>query len=72
MVTVLSVVRRWRGMLVAWHGDSQEVTRHTIEGVAQVRLGVWILFTMGLLRLPAFGPDPSSSARGPCGAGPVG
>ncbi len=51
------------GMLVAWHGDGQEVTRHTIEGVAEVRLGVWILFIMGLLRLPAFGPDPSSSAR---------
>jgi hypothetical protein len=44
-------------MLVAWHGDGQEVTRHTIEGFAQVRLGVWILFTVGLLGLPVFDPS---------------
>jgi hypothetical protein len=50
MVAVLSVVGM-AGMLVAWHGDSQEVTRHTVESFAQVRLGVWLLFAMGLLRL---------------------
>jgi hypothetical protein len=27
-------------MLAAWSGDGQEVTRHTVEGLAQVRLGV--------------------------------
>ena len=48
-------------MVVAWHGDGQEVTRHTVEGLAQVRLGVWILFTVGLFGLPAF--DPARSRR---------
>ena len=38
-------------MLAAWHGDGQEVTRHTIEGYAQVRLGVWILIVVGLLSI---------------------
>jgi hypothetical protein len=41
-------------MLVAWHGDGQEVTRHTVEGFAEVRLGVWIPFVVGLFRLPLF------------------
>jgi hypothetical protein len=31
-------------MLAAWNGDGQEATRHTIEGLAQVRLGVLISF----------------------------
>jgi hypothetical protein len=31
-------------MLAAWHGHGQEVSRHTIEGLAQVRLGVLISF----------------------------
>ncbi|MHB1517926.1 MAG: hypothetical protein ACYCYQ_06550 [Acidimicrobiales bacterium] len=39
-------------MLVAWNGDAQEVTRHTIEGFAQVHLGVWILVVLGLLTTP--------------------
>jgi hypothetical protein len=38
-------------MLVAWHGDGQEVTRHTIEGFAEVRLCVLILAVVGVLRL---------------------
>jgi hypothetical protein len=38
-------------MLVAWHGDGQEVTRHTLEGLAQLRLGLWILIVVGLLGL---------------------
>jgi hypothetical protein len=38
-------------MLVAWHGDGQEVTRHTIEGFAEVRVCVLILFLVGVLRL---------------------
>ena len=36
-------------MLVAWHGDGQEVTRHTVEGLAQLRLGLWIMIVVGLL-----------------------
>jgi hypothetical protein len=35
-------------ILVSWHGDGQEVTRHTVEGAVELRLGVWILL---LLRL---------------------
>jgi hypothetical protein len=27
-------------MLIAWHGDGQEVTRHMVEGNVEVRLGV--------------------------------
>jgi hypothetical protein len=37
-------------MVIAWHGDGQEVTRHTIEGLVQVRLGVWLLVVIGALR----------------------
>ncbi len=51
MVAVLTLVGM-AAMLVAWHGDGQEVTRHTVEGFAQVRLGVWLLFAMGLLGPP--------------------
>jgi hypothetical protein len=56
MVVVLTLVGM-AGMLVAWHGDGQEVTRHTVEGFAQVRLGVWILFAVGLLGLPILDPE---------------
>jgi hypothetical protein len=62
-------------MVVAWHGDGQEVTRHTIEGFAQVRLGVWILFAMGLFRLPVFDPPRARHAKsraGRRGATPAG
>ncbi len=48
MVGVLTLVGV-AAMLVAWHGDAQEVTRHTVEGFTQVRLGVWILLTLGVL-----------------------
>jgi hypothetical protein len=37
-------------MVVAWHGDGQEVTRHTVEGFAQLRLGLWLLVLFGALR----------------------
>ena len=33
MAVVLTLVG-WPAMLVAWHGDGQEVTRHTVEGFA--------------------------------------
>jgi hypothetical protein len=48
MVVVLTVIGLL-SMLVAWHGDGQEVTRHTIEGFAQLRLGLWIVIVLGLL-----------------------
>jgi hypothetical protein len=50
VVTVLTLVGIV-AMLIAWHGDGQEVTRHTVEGAAEVRLGVWILVTLGLIGL---------------------
>ena len=46
VVTAIGVL----AMLVAWHGDGQEVTRHTIEGSVEVRLGVWLLVIIGALR----------------------
>jgi len=49
-------------MLVAWHGDGQEVTRHTLEGLAQFRLGVWILVLLWLLES---GRPGTRSARNP-------
>ncbi len=51
MVAVLALIGL-PAMLVAWNGDGQEVTRHTIEGFAQIRLGVWILLVVGILQLP--------------------
>jgi hypothetical protein len=39
-------------MLAAWNGDGQEVTRHTIEGLAQIRLGVLISFLYVVLSHP--------------------
>jgi hypothetical protein len=38
-------------ILVSWHGDGQEVTRHTLEGAVGLRLGVWILLLLGLDRV---------------------
>lgn len=48
MVVVLTVIGLL-SMLVAWHGDGQEVTRHTIEGYAELRVGLWIVIVSGLL-----------------------
>jgi hypothetical protein len=42
-------------ILIAWHGDGQEVTRHTVEGLAEVRLGVWILVVWGMLGMAESG-----------------
>jgi hypothetical protein len=58
-------------MLVAWHGDGQEVTRHTVEGAAEARLGVWILVLLGLIgladrqRKPLRQGDLREDAKGP-------
>jgi hypothetical protein len=51
-------------MLVAWHGDGQEVTRHTVEGLAEVRLGVWILLVIGLFGLDQSQSDLATTAAG--------
>ena len=36
-------------MLVVWHGDGQETTRHTIEGLVELRLGVWLALVVAAL-----------------------
>ena len=38
-------------MLIAWHGDGQEVTRHTVEGFAELRASVLIVAVVGVLRV---------------------
>jgi hypothetical protein len=50
-------------MLVAWHGDGQEVTRHTVEGLAQLRLGLWILIVVGLLGAAPVGVRPGGDQK---------
>jgi fluoride ion exporter CrcB/FEX len=52
-------------MLSAWSGDGQETTRHTLEGLAEVRLGVLIMLLYVLLaRVPtrkkASDPQPTA------------
>jgi lipoprotein signal peptidase len=37
-------------MLIAWQGDGEEVTRHTIEGFAEVRISVLVVAVVGVLR----------------------
>jgi hypothetical protein len=40
-------------MFAAWNGDGQETTRHTLEGLAEVHLGVLImLLYVTLTRVP--------------------
>ena len=36
-------------MLIAWHGDGQETTRHTIEGLTQFRLCLWLTLAVAVL-----------------------
>jgi hypothetical protein len=60
-MTVALTVIGGLAMVVAWHGDGQEVTRHTVEGFAQLRLGLWILVVLGAL---------SSAPAGPASSGP--
>ncbi|HEY5252702.1 MAG TPA: hypothetical protein VIJ09_13610 [Acidimicrobiales bacterium] len=38
-------------MLIAWHGDGQEVTRHTVEGFAEVRASVLIVALVGVMHV---------------------
>jgi hypothetical protein len=40
-------------MFAAWSGDGQETTRHTFEGLAEIHLGVLIMFLYVMLaRVP--------------------
>jgi len=43
-------------MLLAWHGEGQEVTRHMVEGSVEVRLGVLLTLLLAL-----FGADQRSA-----------
>jgi hypothetical protein len=61
LVGVLSIV-------VAWHGDGQEVTRHTVEGLAQLRLGLWIVIVVGVLGPTP--PTPGDTTSDPVASGP--
>lgn len=36
-------------MLLAWHGEGQEVTRHMVEGDVQARLGALLVFLLSVL-----------------------
>jgi hypothetical protein len=68
VLTVIGVL----AMLVAWHGDGQEATRHTIEGSVQVRLGLWVLVLLGLFDLVptrAGGPTADGVGDNPPGGG---
>jgi hypothetical protein len=47
-------------MFTAWSGDGQETTRHTLEGLAQIHLGVLILLLyVTLARVPTREPADS-------------
>jgi hypothetical protein len=59
-------------MLIAWQGDGQEVARHTIEGFAELRVGVLILFVVGLLRMAPTAPGRGKSEQTTRRAGPAG
>ncbi len=45
-------------MLIAWHGDGMEVTRHASVGNVQVRLGILVLLVMLLDRQPEVSISP--------------
>jgi hypothetical protein len=65
VLLLVSARRRWRpsewqflsaftaiglvSMLLAWHGDGEEVTRHMVEGNVEVRLGVLVLLLVAVL-----------------------
>ena len=59
-------------MLIAWHGDGEEVTRHTVEGFAELRACVLILAVVGVLSVvPRRVGAPTAPRRppGPLSAG---
>ena len=50
-------------MLVAWHGDGMEVTRHASIGNVQIRLAVIVALGMLLPRLPRAEEEEAVSLR---------
>jgi hypothetical protein len=44
-------------MFISWHGDGQETTRHTLEGLVELRLGIWLALVLTL-----FGKVPGESS----------
>jgi hypothetical protein len=46
-------------MLVAWHGEGQEIVRHMVEGEVQARFAVLLIFLIGV-----FGIAPARAAAG--------
>jgi hypothetical protein len=60
MVLALTVIGIL-SMLVAWQGDGQEVTRHTVEGFAELRLGIWIVILLWFLGAPPPRPGDAPS-----------
>jgi hypothetical protein len=57
-------------MLLAWHGEGQEVTRHMVEGDVEVRLGVLLALLFGLLGYRDANPKVLPGAPGRPGAPP--
>ncbi|HXY27597.1 MAG TPA: hypothetical protein VEH82_04890 [Acidimicrobiales bacterium] len=52
-------------MLLAWHGEGREVTRHLVEGMVEVRLGVLLLLLTALLGEKRRLPGPAVGTTGP-------
>ena len=52
-------------MLLAWHGEGQEVTRHMVEGDVEVRLGVLLALLVGVLgeREPTVDDSPEAASE---------
>jgi hypothetical protein len=64
IVAALGVVH----MLIAWHGDGMETTRHASVGNTQARLGVLLLVVLAaselLARRPRVAAEATSHERG--------
>jgi hypothetical protein len=50
-------------MLIAWHGDGQEIVRHMVEGEVQARFAALLIFLIGV-----FGVAPSRAGAPAAGA----
>ncbi len=58
-------------MLLAWHGEGMEVTRHMVEGDVEVRLGVLLLLLLAVLGKAPPLSDPRRGVLGSAEAEPV-
>jgi hypothetical protein len=54
---IIFVVAGFFSMLLAWHGEGMEATRHMVEGNVEVRLGVLLLFLVGVLGYKTPSPE---------------